>query len=91
MNSLVRVLIAVVLAVWIFCLGLVFGTFKVRREFNKTYEDSQTVPTYMQYDTTEAPTEETTAVTEIVINMVTNQPPVQATEDSNMTEYIPVN
>ncbi len=74
MNRYIKICIVAVLVVWIFCLGLVVGTFMVRRDFNKTYADSLTTPSVLQY-APETTTEPTT--TEIVIDIVTNQAQTQ--------------
>lgn len=73
-KTLLKVCISCVAVVWIFCIGLVMGTFFVRNGM-MTLPETQT-------QTQAQPTESTT---QIVINMVTNQAAPTTTEQVTIT------
>lgn len=88
MNRYIKFCIAVVLVVWIFCLGLVIGTFMVRHDFTKAYNDSLTTPTVLQYASeydTQSQPNTTQIVIDIITNQATTQPETTTTEPS--TEF----
>ena len=74
MNRYIKICIVAVVIVWIFCLGLVLGTFMVRHDFNKAYADSLTNPTVIQL----APE----STSEIVIDIVPDQTQAQTETQS---------
>ncbi len=72
MNRLIKICAISIAVVWIFCIGLVVGSFGVRNKMKKELLQSNTQPTSQQ--TLPPETQPTTSGTsQIVIDMVTNQ------------------
>lgn len=67
MNRLIKVCAVCVAAVWLFCMGLVIGSYGVRRQAKKELEPSTEPPSVTQN------TQQDVQTSQIVIDMVTNQ------------------
>ena len=74
MNKLFKVCIAGVVVIWLFALGLVVGTFTVRKEAQRVYSSDQPSGNYS--------ISEKTSTTQIDISMVTNESVSQQEEAS---------
>ncbi len=66
MNRLIKICLICVTVVWIFCMGLVVGSFGVRKQVRKSLEPSTELQWVQQ-------TEPESTMSQIVIDMVTNQ------------------
>ncbi|MDD6021778.1 MAG: hypothetical protein ACI4GA_04000 [Acutalibacteraceae bacterium] len=80
MNRLIKVCAVCVVIVWIFCMGLAVGTFKVRNKYKKELEPTSESAVSVQQSQQNAQT------SQIVIDMVTNQTTLPEKKDDPLGE-----